>query len=1769
MSGHWLVVAPPGHEFAGPVAETLAVLGAEPHLTDADGAGGLRSELEISGVVSLLALTEDGGNGTPTVPAGLVATLDLVRWHAEAPEGVPLWCLTRSAVRTGSDDAAPDPLQAMVWGLGRVAALEHPRHWGGLIDLPEEPDESAWARLGEAVGNADGEDQLAVRSSGVRARRLVRARPGGSAAERSWRPEGTTLVTGGTGALGVLLARAMAERGAEHLVLASRRGAEAPGADRVAAELAALGTRVTFAACDVTDREAMEALALRCEEEGVPVRSVVHAAAVCELAPLASLGPADLAAALEAKVGGAQVLDGVFADSDLDSFVLFSSITAVWGGGEHGAYAAANAYLDALAERRRAEGRSVTSVAWGIWAAPGEEAKDRRRELTDRAHRQGLVPLDPAPAFTALWQVLDRGDAAPVVADVDWDTFLPMFTLVRPSRLFDEISPPGPGTAGAAGADEEKAAAWRERFAGLPAAERERALVELVRADVAHVLGHGSAEAIDPGRAFTEIGFDSLTAVELRNRLGHATGLPLPATLVFDHPTAVEVARRLATELTRGAAAAPAVRAHPASAPADDDPLVVVGMACRFPGGVRSPEDLWELVLSGTDAISGFPTDRGWDLDGLFDPDPDRPRRTYTRRGGFLYDAADFDAELFGISPREALAMDPQQRILLETAWELFERAGIDLGSLRGSPTGIFVGCNLPQYGGGVQRVPGDLEGHLLTGSNSSVVSGRVAYTFGLEGPAVTVDTACSSSLVALHLAAQAVRNGECSLAVAGGVGILTSPDPFVGFSRQRVLSPDGRCKAFGAGADGIGLAEGAGLILIERLTDARTHHHPILATIRGTATNQDGASNGLSAPNGPSQQRVIHAALANAHLTPHDIDTVETHGTGTPLGDPIEAQALHATYGHDRPAHTPLWIGSVKSNIGHPAAAAGIAGVIKTVQALRHGVLPPTLHADEPSPHVDWSSGAVRLLTGPVQWPDTGRPRRAGVSSFGISGTNAHLILEQAPPPESVSAEPAPLVEPVTADSDRDEDTTLFPWVLSGATETALRAQAARLHEWTAGRADGPGAVARSLVTSRAALAHRAVVVGSDLEELRAGLAAVASGTAAANVVTGIAAARERPVFVFPGQGSQWAGMGRDLLAESPVFAAWIAECEEAFGRYADWSLGEVLEGADEGALERIDRLQPVLFAVMVGLARVWRSWGVEPGAVVGHSQGEVAAAYVAGALSLDDALRVVVLRSRLFARDLAGRGAVAAVGAGEDQVCDLLARWDGRLAVAGVNGPAAVMVAGPADLLGELAAECGEQGVRARVVPVTVASHGPQVDPLREELLELLAPVAPRSAEVPFWSTVTGGPLDTAALGPDYWFENARRPVDFAGAVAALLASGHRAFTECSPHPILVANVAEIADERELRVAAVGSLRRGEGGADRLLRSAGEASVQGVAVDWPAILGPGRRADLPTYAFQRRRYWLDSTAGPADADVADPDQARFWTSVERGDVDALAGELGLEETVIAEVLPALSVWHRTRRERAAATAWRYDVVWRAAPGGFGMPSGTWLVVLPDEPGTWADSVAGALEESGLDTVRLHAGDLCAGGNGISPAARLRAVLADGGFAGVLSLLAADPTPHAVHPAVPRGVADMLALLHALVGTELDVPLWCVTRGAVSTGPDDPVGDPSQAQLWGSGGVAALEHPRLWGGLVDLPAEPAPDEARQLNAALARADGEDQFAVRASGVSVRRLVRAAASAPVRDWRPRGATLLTGGGGPADGRIARWLASAAAPGTWC
>ncbi|WP_190215938.1 type I polyketide synthase, partial [Kitasatospora indigofera] len=841
---------------------------------------------------------------------------------------------------------------------------------------------------------------------------------------------------------------------------------------------------------------------------------------------------------------------------------------------------------------RRAQGLPATSLAWGYWAEPSGMTGHLTGADQDRLTRAGVVPLATDHALSLFDAALatDRATLVPVRLDLSVLAGAP----AAPAALKGLVSRK-------AARRPARHGAIADRLRSLPEAERLRAALDLVTANTAAVLGHREPGAGWDRQPFKALGFDSLTSVELRNRLNSATGLRLPATVTFDHPTPRQLAEHLLSGILGGGVAS----VVPAGVAVSGDPVVIVGMGCRLPGGVGSPEELWGLVSGGADAIGGFPVDRGWDVGGLFHPDADHPGTSYTRSGGFLADAAGFDADFFGISPREALAMDPQQRVLLETAWETFEDAGIDPTSLRGSRTGVFTGIWASGYGG---QAPADAEGYLGTGAATSVTSGRIAYLLGLEGAAVSLDTACSSSLVAIHLAAQALRSGECSLALAGGVTVMATPLGFTEFSRQRGLAPDGRVKAFAEAADGTAWGEGSGLVLLERLSDARRNGHRVLAVVRGSAVNQDGTSNGLGAPNGPSQERVIRQALANAGLSTADVDAVEAHGTGTTLGDPIEAQALLATYGQGRAE--PLWLGSVKSNIGHTQAAAGVAGVIKMVMAMRHGQLPPTLHVDAPTSHVDWESGNIRLLTEARPWPDNGRLRRAGISAFGISGTNAHVVIE--------AAAEEPVGVPAGAAGG------VVPWVLSARSEVALQEQARRLGAFTAVRPEVSPAAVGGALAARTVFDHRAVLSGVEALE------ALAEGRSVPGLVTGTVRPVGRSVFVFPGQGAQWVGMGRELYAAYPVFREAMDECAQALAPYTDWSLVDVLDGAP---LERVDVVQPALFAVMVSLAALWRSFGVEPDAVVGHSQGEIAAAYVAGALSLKDAAKVVALRSKALA--------------------------------------------------------------------------------------------------------------------------------------------------------------------------------------------------------------------------------------------------------------------------------------------------------------------------------------------------------------------------------------------------------------------------------------------------------------------------------------------------------------------------------------------------------
>ncbi|MCO6008425.1 acyltransferase domain-containing protein [Actinoallomurus purpureus] len=967
------------------------------------------------------------------------------------------------------------------------------------------------------------------------------------------------------------------------------------------------------------------------------------------------------------------------------------------------------------------------------------------------------------------------------------------------------------------------------------------AVADLVAEHSAAVLGHRDAASVDEATPFNDLGMDSRMAMELRDRLSAATGLDLPATLLFDHPTPATLAAFLKT--ARAAPSEPDPR--PAPAAPSGEPVAIVAMGCRYPGDVRSPGDLWRLVDQGADAISDFPANRGWDPGG---------GGAVTRRGGFLHDVDRFDPGFFGISPREALAMDPQQRVTLEIVWEAFERYGLDPATLRGRPVGTYLGATHQDYGPRMHEGAGEIGGYLLTGSSPSVISGRVAYAFGFTGPALTVDTACSSSLVALHLAVRALRDGECTMALAGGTTVMASPGMFVEFDRQHGLARDGRCKAFSADADGTAWAEGAGVLVLERLSDARRNGHRVLALVVGSATNQDGTSNGLTAPNGRAQEAVITRALADAGLSGQDVDAVEAHGTGTALGDPIEAQALLAVYGSRRHAGRPLRLGSLKSNIGHAQAAAGVGGVIKMVEAIRAGELPRTLHVREPSPHVDWTAGDVALLTEPVPWPRGSRPRRAAVSSFGISGTNAHVILQEA---DQEEPEPEHSGEPP------------MPWVLSARDRAGLRRRARRLRRFIQDDpAAGDGDIAFTLA-GRAAHEWRAVVLGEERADFLNGLDALADGTSAPGVVEG-GSVRGRTAFVFPGQGSQWPGMAGDLLRTSPAFRAEMEACDVALSKWADWSLIDVVEGApDAASLSRVDVVQPALFGVMVSLAAVWRSLGVEPDAVVGHSQGEIAAAYAAGALSLDHAVQIVVRRSQSLVK-VAGTGGMASVPLPADKVEAVLGRWRGRLEIATVNGPASTTVAGEPEALEGLIAEYAAAGIDVRRIDVDYASHTVGMEPLRADLQDVLAGIEPREGDVPLYSTLTGDLLDTTTMDAGYWYANLRGTVRFQAATRALMESGHTLFVEVSPHPVLTSSVQSTADELSARVVATGTLRRGQGGLPQMLRSAASAYVAGSPVNWRAPAPAGRHVDLPTYPFARERYWLDLTsAAPPPVDL------------------------------------------------------------------------------------------------------------------------------------------------------------------------------------------------------------------------------------------------------------------------------------------------------------
>ncbi|MFH8492124.1 SDR family NAD(P)-dependent oxidoreductase [Streptomyces longisporoflavus] len=1022
-------------------------------------------------------------------------------------------------------------------------------------------------------------------------------------------------------------------------------------------------------------------------------------------------------------------------------------------------------------------------------------------------------------------------------------------------------------------------------------------LVRLVLATATAVLDDEQLGLAEKNLSFKDLGFDSQSALAVTHQLAEATGLQLPATLLFDHPTPEAVAgylEDLRNGVTRKPSAAPA-KAGPASPrrTRQDEPIAIIGMACRYPGGVTSPEDLWQLVAEGRDVISPFPTNRGWSED-LYDPDPASSGRSYTRSGGFLHDVGDFDAAFFGISPRDALAMDPQQRLMLETSWEAIERAKLDPRTLHGTPTGVFIGAMAPDYGPRMHEATQDIEGHVLTGSTASIISGRISYQLGLTGPALTIDTACSSSLVALHTAMRSLRTQESGLALAGGVTVMATPGMFVEFSRQRGLAADGRCKSFAAAADGTGWAEGAGVLLLERLSDAQRLGHEVLGVLRGSAVNQDGASNGLTAPNGPSQERVIRDALADAGLNPGDIDLVEAHGTGTRLGDPIEAQALQATYGHHhhRKSGQPLYLGSLKSNIGHSQAAAGVGGVIKMVQAMRHRTMPRTLHVDQPTPHIDWDSAAMELLVEPRPWPHThDRPARAAVSSFGISGTNAHVILEEAKSvPRGAAAPKAGMPEPDTAAAVRagGPDTPLvplpLPWALSARSADGLRAQARRLLDLAARPGLSPADIGYSLATTRSTFEHRAVVLGrstADLVQRLETLAAGTSGTSHPEVITGHAPGPVSTAFVFSGQGAQRLGMGRELAAAIPEFASALDDVCKHLDQLLDRPLRVVMFAAEsdtEGAadaplIDRTEYTQPALFAIEVALFRLLEGWGVRPDYVAGHSIGEIAAAHVAGVMSLQDAAQLVVSRGRLMGA-ARNDGTMVAVGAAEKDIIDDLNGTTG-VDIAAVNGPEATVVSGDTQTLDTLTERWRERGLRTSRLRVSHAFHSSHMDSALDEFRQVAAGLDFNEPTIPLVSTVTGTLAAPGELtSPDYWVRQLRGTVRFHDAVRTLEDEGVGLCLEVGPDAVLTGMIRNGQGDGEgegaRAITAVPLLRARHSETAALSAGVARAHVHGAHVDLAAFFPGAAHVDLPTYAFRHSRYWLTSVRRADRPDAA-----------------------------------------------------------------------------------------------------------------------------------------------------------------------------------------------------------------------------------------------------------------------------------------------------------
>jgi amino acid adenylation domain-containing protein len=1429
--GRWLISSADPASGAA-IADALRSRGADVDLVEPEQAA---DALDLPGLHGI-ALVAPAFSG-PTLEAtaamrqrAITPALSLLKKLADR-EAPPRLCIVTRGAQPGA--TAIDPSQAMLWGLGAVVDAEHPELRCTLIDLDPADDPSVAAEnlAGELLA-AEGESRVALRDDARKVARLVRSNAPATSEPTPVRPDATYLVTGGLGGLGLLVAGRLVALGARHLVLAGRRP-PSPDAATAIALLEAEGAEVRVEQIDVSLRSDLQRLLAPASPSRPPLAGIVHAAGVLDDGVLVQQSADRFARVLAPKVDGAVLLHELTLDLDLDFFCLFAAGAGLLGSPGQGNYAAANAFLDALAHHRRLAGLPAVAIDWGAWDGVGMTAS-----VGDRGERRwatrGIDLIAPEQGLVAFERALQSGKPQIAVLPVRWRSF----SRGAPGRvpaLLADLAGPSP-TGGGAGAEPELARRLREAAGGEQAA----VLREHVRRQAMRVLGLDDPRAIDADRPLAELGLDSLTAVELRNALATATGRVLPATLLFDYPTVASLADYLAALAEDRGVTGAATRERRVS---DDEPVAIVGVGCRFPGA-GDPEAYWRLLADRVDAMSEVPPER-WDIDEFYDPQPNVPGKMVSRFAGFVGDVAGFDPQFFGVAPREAPFIDPQQRLFLEVAWEALEDAGIPPGRLAGTQTGVYVGVSGSDYSQRMLRdaEPEDIAPYLGTGNAHSAIAGRLAYLLGLHGPNLAVDTACSSSLVAVHLACQALRSGECDAALAGGVNLLLAPEGSIVFSLAGMLAPDGRSKAFDAAADGYGRGEGAGALVLKRLSDAIDANDRVLAVIRGSAINQDGRSQGLSAPNGLAQQAVVRQALAAGGVDPLDVDYVEAHGTGTPLGDPIEIQALAAVLGEGRDRERPLLVGSVKTNVGHLESAAGMSSLIKVVLALHHGEIPPQLHFRIPTPAVDWDALPVKVVADPVPWPAGGRPRIAGVSGFGFSGTNAHVIVEEAP-----ASAPSPVAV----------ERPLHLLALSAQSPTALEELASRYEQ----RLESGDAadVCFSANTGRSHFGHRLAVTGADGSGLRARLAEYGAGER-----EGIAAGRARPAeacrvaFLFTGQGAQYAGMGQRLYETQQTFREALDRCDDLLRPHLDRPLLSVLFPA-EGVPSPIDDTaytQPALFALEYALAELLASFGVRPSAVLGHSIGEYVAAHLAGIMSLEDALALVAARGRLMS-SLPRDGAMAAVLADEATVVAAVAPHADQVSIAALNGPSNVVVSGRAAAVETVLAALAADGIDARPLTVSHAFHSPLMEPILDEFEQACADVDLGSPRLPLASNVTGAIADGEVGTAAYWRSHLRSPVRFADGVRALSDSGIDVFLEVGPSPTL-SGLAAASLSAEATILP--TLRRGRDDWEQLLDSLARLFVAGAEIDWVGFDRPyaRQRVAVPTYPFQRERYWLD----------------------------------------------------------------------------------------------------------------------------------------------------------------------------------------------------------------------------------------------------------------------------------------------------------------------